>query len=90
MYNHRAAWDGKQNFGIVVVATRYRPRDANVLICDRIQQLRREIDQIAAVMRPGHRSGSEKVKHEKRILRLEEIREELMSLIQKSAEVHNS
>ena len=60
------------------------------MIYDRIQQLRREIEQIAAVMRPGHRSGSEKMKHEKRILRLEEIREELMSLIQKSAEVHHS
>jgi hypothetical protein len=60
------------------------------LIYDRIQQLRREIEQIAAVMRPGHRSGPEKVKHEKRILRLEEIREELMSLIQKSAELDHS
>lgn len=51
---------------------------------DRIQQLTREIARIAAETREGHRSGSGKVKHEKRIVRLAEIREELMALTQKS------
>jgi hypothetical protein len=50
---------------------------------DRVQELRREIAQILAATTVRHVSGVEKVKHEKRILRLEEIHDELFALIVK-------
>ena len=46
----------------------------------RVQELRREIAEIEAADNIGHVSGVEKVKHEKRIERLEEIRSELLAL----------
>jgi hypothetical protein len=49
----------------------------------RVQELRREIAEIEAADNVGHISGVEKVKHEKRIERLEEIRNELLALIAK-------
>lgn len=48
---------------------------------DRIQQLRHEITEIAAAAQDRRVSGPEKVKHEKRIQRLEEIRSQLSALI---------
>jgi hypothetical protein len=50
-------------------------------IHDRVQELRREIEEIALADKEKHFSGPEKVKHEKRIQRLEEIRGELAALI---------
>jgi len=50
---------------------------------DRVQELRREIAQILAANTASHVSGVEKVKHEKRIQRLEEIHDELFTLIAK-------
>jgi hypothetical protein len=47
----------------------------------RVQELRREIAEIAAADKVKRLSGPEKVKHEKRIQRLEEIRGELSALI---------
>lgn len=48
---------------------------------DRIQQLRHEIAEIAGAAQDRRVSGPEKVKHEKRIQRLEEIRSQLSALI---------
>lgn len=42
-----------------------------------VQELRREIAEIKAADNVGHHSGVEKLKHEKRIERLQEIRDEL-------------
>ena len=50
-------------------------------IYDQIQQLRREITEIASADQDRRVSGPEKVKHEKRIQRLEEIRSKLSALI---------
>lgn len=50
-------------------------------IYDQIQQLRREITEIASADQDRRASGPEKVKHEKRIQRLEEIRSQLSALI---------
>lgn len=50
-------------------------------IYDQIQQLRREITEIASADQDRRVSGPEKVKHEKRIQRLEEIRSQLSALI---------
>ena len=50
-------------------------------IHDRIRELRREIAEISAAGKVKYISGPEKVKHEKRIQRLEEIRDELSTLI---------
>lgn len=50
-------------------------------IYDRIQELRREIAEISAASKVRYLSGPEKVKHERRIQRLEEIRDELSALI---------
>lgn len=47
----------------------------------RVQELRREIASIEAADNVGHHSGAEKVKHEERIQRLWEIRNELLALI---------
>lgn len=55
----------------------------HVQIHDRIPELRREIAKIAAAIKERRLSGPEKVKHEKRIRRLEEIRSELAGLIGK-------
>ena len=52
-------------------------------IYNRVQALRREIAEIVAADNERHLSGPEKVKHEKRIQRLEEIRSELSALIWK-------
>lgn len=52
-------------------------------IYDRVQELRREIAEIVAAANEKHLSGPAKVKHEKRIQRLEEIRSELSALIWK-------
>ena len=49
----------------------------------RVQELRREIAEIEAADKVGHCSGVEKVKHEKRIERLQEIRNELLALVAK-------
>lgn len=51
-----------------------------LLIDDRVQRLRREIVEIAAMRNLRHTSGPEKVKHEKRIQRLQEILDELRSM----------
>ena len=50
-------------------------------ICARAQELRREIAEIEAADILGHHSGAEKVKHDKRIQRLWEIRNELFALM---------
>lgn len=50
-------------------------------IHNRVQELRREIAEIATTSNVRHCSGPEKVKHEKRIQRLEEIRSELSVLL---------
>lgn len=50
-------------------------------IYERVQELRREIAEITASDKEKRVSGPEKVKHEKRIQRLEEIRSELSALI---------
>lgn len=50
-------------------------------IYERVQELRREIAEITAADKEKRVSGPEKVKHEKRIQRLEEIRSELSALI---------
>src|ERR1700758_498669 len=50
-------------------------------IHDRVQELRREIAEIAAADKEKRLSGPEKVKHEQRIQRIEEIRGELSALI---------
>jgi ribosomal protein L29 len=50
---------------------------------DRVQELRREIAEILAATTAKHVSGVEKVKHEKRIQRLEEIHDELFALVAK-------
>jgi tRNA G37 N-methylase TrmD len=47
----------------------------------RAQKLRREVAEIEAADILGHHSGAEKVKHDKRIQRLWEIRNELFALI---------
>jgi hypothetical protein len=52
----------------------------------RVQELRREIAEIEAADNVSHLSGVEKVKHEKRIGRLEEIRSELLALNAKHGE----
>jgi hypothetical protein len=52
-------------------------------IHSRVQELRREIAEIEAADNVGHHSGVEKVKHEQRIERLQEIRNELSALIAK-------
>jgi len=52
-------------------------------IHDRVQELRREVVEILATDQPGHHSGPEKVKHDKRIERLWQIRNELFALIAK-------
>ena len=49
----------------------------------RIQEQRNEIFEISAARNVRHFSGSEKVKHEKRIQTLWEIRNELLALIGK-------
>ena len=51
----------------------------------RVQELRREIVEITAARCVKHHSGPEKVKHEKRIQRLWEIKSELWALIAKSS-----
>lgn len=54
-------------------------------IHDHVQLLRQEIVEIISASDVRHSSGPEKVKHEKRIQRLEEIRAELSSLIENRA-----
>ena len=56
-------------------------------IQDRVQELRREITEIEAANRIGHHSGVEKLKYEKRLERLQEIREELLTIIAKQRPV---
>jgi predicted Co/Zn/Cd cation transporter (cation efflux family) len=48
-----------------------------------VQELRREIAEIKAADNVGHHSGVEKLKHEKRIERLQQIRDELLAMIAK-------
>ena len=57
---------------------------------NRVQELRREIAQILAAKAASHVSGVEKVKHEKRIQRLEEIHDELFTLIAKKEVILHS
>ena len=52
-------------------------------IDDRVKELRHEIAQIAAAVKEWHLSGPEKVRHERGIQRLVEIRGELSRLIWK-------
>jgi hypothetical protein len=52
-------------------------------IHDRVQELRREVAEILATDQPGDHSGPEKVKHDKRIERLCQIRNELFALTAK-------
>lgn len=49
-------------------------------IQDRVHGLRLEILEITASRNLRHTSGPEKIKHEKRILRLQEIADELRSM----------
>ena len=49
----------------------------------RIEQLRREIVEISATRNVRHHSGPEKVKNDRRIQRLWEIKNELSALIAK-------
>jgi hypothetical protein len=56
----------------------------------RVQELRREIAEIAAADKVKHFRGPEKVNHEKRIQRLEEIRGELSALIWEDSWDQNS
>lgn len=53
-------------------------------IQNRVHRLRREIVEIAASHSLKHTSGPEKIKHEKRIQRLQEIVDELRSMAPKS------
>lgn len=59
-------------------------------IYERVQELRREIAEITAADKGKRVSGPEKVKHEKRIQRLQEIRGELSALICEGGWVQNS
>jgi hypothetical protein len=53
----------------------------------RVQELRREIIEIEAANNVRHHSGVEKLKHEKRLERLQEIRDELLTIIAKQRPV---
>jgi len=57
---------------------------------DRVRELRREIAEILAANTAKHVSGVEKVKHEQRIQRLEEIHDELFALIAKKEVILHS
>ena len=57
---------------------------------ERIQELRREIAEISAADKVKRLSGPEKVKHEKRIQRVGEIRGELSALIWEDRRGQNS
>lgn len=55
-----------------------------VQIYGRVEELRREIAEIAEAAKERRLSGPQKMKHQERIQRLEEIRSELSGLIWKS------
>lgn len=54
----------------------------------RVQELRREIIEIETSNNVGHHSGVEKLKYEKRVERLQEIRDELLAMIAKHRPVN--